>query len=98
MGSKTLKELEGEICSLRGRPNKNDCLVFICPCCKGGHSIIVSWLPPSLFSSGAVWKKTGETIDNITIHPSINCDVPNNDGSPSYCKFHGWVKSGVVTW
>jgi hypothetical protein len=103
---KTLRELSGEIVSIKGRPQQDDCLFFTCPICRDdrgeliGHGIMVSWLPPSLYEGGrgALWSRTGSTIDDISISPSINCDVPCEDGSPSPCKFHGWVKDGKVTW
>lgn len=100
MQRKKLTELEGEFVHIINRPEA-DVLCFICPVCEGGHSIMVSWNPPSLYEGGAVWKKTGDSLENVTIHPSINCDVPvtiNGQVVPSGCKFHGWVKSGWVEW
>lgn len=93
-----LQLLHGEITSFAERKTKDDVLYFTCPLCPNGHGIVVSWEPPSLFPSGAVWKKTGTSIADITIHPSINCDVPGKDGTPSSCKFHGWVQNGMVRW
>lgn len=94
MPEKPLRELDGEFFTITGRPNEKDVLYFECPVCPRGHGIMVSWLPPSLFPSGAVWQKSGNTVDDITITPSINCDV----GPESSCKFHGWVTNGVVRW
>ncbi len=102
---KTLKELEGWIYARDGK-TEPDVLWFVCPVCPSGHGIAVSWEAPSLYRGGAVWKKSGSTLDDITIEPSINCDVPHQghdeDGKPkvypSLCKFHGWVKNGQVTW
>lgn len=92
-GRKPLRELDGEIFSRAENPTSKDMLWFTCPICTNGHGIAVTWEPPSLYPSGAIWSKTGETVDDITIHPSISCEGP---GSP--CTFHGWVKNGVVTW
>lgn len=94
---KSLAELSGEIIQLTGR-SEADVLTFTCPLCSS-HSIMVGWNQPSLFQSGAVWEKTGgSTIADISIAPSINRDVPKKDGSPSSCRFHGWVKNGIVMW
>ena len=92
--SKRLSELEGEICIVNfGKKGSNEVLMFVCPICKSGHMIMVVWKPPTIHTSGAIWKKTGDNIENITIRPSINCDTEE-----STCKFHGWVKNGTVTW
>ena len=94
---KPLSELEGEIMSVQGRPIRNDCLFFVCPVCPvctDGHGIMISFEKPSIVDKGFVWTKvSGSSIADITINPSINCDVDN-----SGCKFHGWVKEGKVTW
>jgi len=94
---KKLSELEGEIISISGRPNKLDCLFFVCPSCPGGHGVMVSWQAPSLVDSGYVWQKTGTTVEDITISPSIDC-TKSRDGKPSDCGFHGWVQNGMVRW
>lgn len=94
MPEKTLRELDGRILSLADRQTRNDLLYFICPVCPNGHGIMVTWVPPSIHIGGAIWSKAGETVDDITITPSINCDV----GPDSSCKFHGWVTNGVVRW
>jgi hypothetical protein len=103
MPEKALSDLYGEIVSFQGRPNKGDILLFQCPLCPSGHMIAVPWMPPAIHTSGCVWQKTGSTIEDITISPSINCDVPGKDPEtgeaiPSDCKFHGWVKNGKVSW
>ncbi len=104
MASVALKDLDGEICSVFGRPQDDDCLMFMCPVCKDdsgelkGHAIMVSFVPPSLFPSGAMWRVTaGSKVEDLTIEPSINCDVLIN-GQPSDCKFHGFVRGGRVVW
>lgn len=94
MNSKPLRELDAAFMVLDEQGISQPVLVFICPACTDGHSIMVGWTEPSIYPSGAVWKKTGDTVDDITITPSINCDV----GPDSSCRFHGWVTNGVVTW
>lgn len=70
---------------------------FSCPLCPSGHRIAIpfeecpleaGWLS----GKGVRWKRSGDTLENLTAHPSINCD---HGGS---CKFHGWIKNGEVTW
>lgn len=87
MNSKKLSELDPDFNLSR--------LFFICPACEKHHSIRVSiseegkgndkWGSP-------IWKRTGDSVDNLSIHPSINCSVGGS------CKFHGWIKNGIVTW
>lgn len=40
----------------------------------------------------------GTSLDDLTLSPSINCDIPWTDDAgvehPSVCKFHGYVKNG----
>lgn len=82
-----LKDLEPELDEEKGD------LWFTCPICKN-HSIAVSWKLPSYHQNGTyLWRKTGTSVDDISLEPSINLDL---DGST--CKFHGWVKNGEVTW
>jgi hypothetical protein len=42
--------------------------------------------------------ESGSTLDDLTLSPSINCDIPWKDAQgvehPSACKFHGYVKNG----
>jgi len=46
------------------------------------------------------WEMTGATIEDLTLKPSINCDIPWKDKQgvehQSSCKFHGFVTSGDV--
>ena len=71
-----------------------DILVFDCPACPGHH-----WIPVPYTSTGGaalseghpVWKVSGETLGDVTIHPSV-------DGTKGPCLFHGWVRSGKVVW
>jgi hypothetical protein len=41
---------------------------------------------------------SGTSLDDLTLSPSINCDIPwkDKDGveHPSWCKFHGYVRAG----
>lgn len=70
---------------------------FECPCEEcGGHRISIPFegTPPEFnwMVDKIAWGRTGETLDSLTINPSIDCS-----GTPS-CSFHGWIKNGEVTW
>jgi Family of unknown function (DUF6527) len=110
MPEKRLSELDGSIRSVAGRPQQDDCLLFDCPACNTGHMIMVSFMPPSLHLTGAIWKKvSGSTIEDITLNPSIDA-TPKRNLHPEMdeitwrryveqgCKFHGWVRNGTVSW
>jgi predicted RNA-binding Zn-ribbon protein involved in translation (DUF1610 family) len=47
------------------------------------------------------WTMSGTSLDDLTLTPSINCDIPwtDKDGvaHPSSCKYHGFVTNGEVT-
>lgn len=97
---RALIDCGGEFIRLADQPpGAEEALFFICPLCPGGHGIIVQWQGRSIYKSGVIWQKAGTTLTDITIAPSINCDVPDPEsGTPSSCKFHGWVRNGVVQW
>jgi hypothetical protein len=99
MNRRPLRELEGEFVTLANQPEgQAEALFFVCPSCPSGHGIIVQWQGRSIYPSGVLWQRTGATLDDLTLAPSINCDVPLPDGTPSSCKFHGWVRGGHVEW
>lgn len=67
-----------------------------CPCgCEsmmyvGFENPIGGSLPPSLASSPeAKWKRTGDTIETLTLSPSIR--------RVGGCKWHGFIKNGQAT-
>lgn len=76
-------------------------LLFECPMPECSHSIIVwfrdSGVPPSA-SPKPRWVAQGDSIDTLTLNPSINCDVPYIDEKglthPSSCKWHGFISGG----
>lgn len=80
---------------------KRHTLSFVCPTSfdnpddkdHDGHSILVPFHKNGLTKDiKYVWRKTGDSIENITLAPSIDCT-----GSES-CKFHGFVQNGIVKW
>lgn len=44
------------------------------------------------------WEVSGSSLDDLTLKPSINCDIPWKDDKgvehPSSCKWHGFVTAG----
>ncbi len=93
---KRLVDLDPHWFHRNGRPEG---IRFHCPICRGGegegherHSLVITWEPPSIHTSGAVWTKTGNTFDNLTVTPSIDAT------RGGHCKFHGFITQGVVTW
>lgn len=63
-------------------------LLFDCPKC-GRHSVLV-WdrtIPAGIQPGPGRWDITGDTIETVTCHPSINLE-------PNGCCWHGWVKNG----
>ncbi len=77
-------------------------LRFECPICINkkkddigyGHCVIVRITKSKEIykKTEHTWLMTGDTIENITLHPSILADTGD------VCRFHGWVKKGVVQW
>ncbi len=83
---------------MKKRPQGDDILYFRCPVCEPSHGIMISWEAPSIVEDGSIWKKTGDSVDNITIKPSIDCSRPSKKNNHKPCKFHGHVTDGFVTW
>lgn len=113
MNARRLSDLHGRITRFTTQDSgaSPEGVVFTCPSCEKDnrrHSICVTWEPPSLFASGAVWKLEGSAdVETLTVSPSINCDVPivvvdpdtgKKETVESDCKFHGFIRNGEVTW
>jgi hypothetical protein len=107
-----LSELNGRLRQIKQPSGLTEALSFTCPTCpeERRHTITVPWSGPSIFRSGDVWKlESAPEIDVLTLSPSINCDVPPEYG-PGWsdeekaederkrCRFHGWVRNGMVRW
>lgn len=45
---------------------------------------------PQYSSSTPGWKRTGETLETLTLHPSVERVVINGEG----CGWHGWIENG----
>lgn len=82
---KKLSELEPRIGINRLR--------FNCPACAVQHWISIPFNKAGQLDLGSpIWEKTGNTVEGITITPSI-------DGTAlGECKFHGHVTNGEVIW
>lgn len=76
---------------------------------RGAHYILVCFsnpvmtnVAPDTTAGGAPrWRiESGSTLDDLTLSPSINCDIPwkDKDGveHPSSCRFHGYIRNGEV--
>lgn len=54
---------------------------------------------PSLNARGIVWRRTGSTLDDITLTPSVDFKHSiglTGGGGVVECRWHGWVQNGVV--
>jgi hypothetical protein len=80
-------------------------ILFICPKC-GNHSILCWFknprnaplVPDEAFPRPGRWTLTGDTFDVLTLSPSIDLSVidENNPKSESRCYWHGFVENGDV--
>lgn len=56
---------------------------------------------PEEYDDNPRWTMTGTSLDDLTLKPSVNLDVPWKDAQgvehPSSCKWHGWVTNGDAT-
>jgi hypothetical protein len=79
---KPLKDLNGKLIE---RSEDRGLVRFSCPVCDPTHDIAINYGPEG-------WDKVaGNSIENLSIQPSILCLLPN-------CKFHGFITNGVVIW
>jgi hypothetical protein len=78
---------------------------FCCPACRRERILVPFALPPSgdareLNVHGVVWQRTGDTLETLTLSPSVNFrHVYGGLGSDSSeprteCTWHGWVRDG----
>lgn len=82
-------------------------VMFKCPGCwtrnggrEGTHMVLV-YFQPTLYGAPLVgpsvephprWQRTGETLDTLTLSPSINIGANTGDNC-----WHGWVRNGDAT-
>ncbi len=77
-------------------------VVFVCPLAGqascSGHSILV-WFAgrgvPDAAAPEPRWSASGTGLDDLTLSPSINLDVPPKEGGQARgCRWHGHVRDG----
>lgn len=81
-------------------------LHFLCPRCRRQQLVVPFANPPSngapdasLNHRGVLWRRTGATLEDITLEPSVDALHVNGgvDGAPrEECRWHGWVRNGEV--
>ena len=86
-GGKGITDMDGNPVPYRA----NVALLFDCPCgCES--EVCLSILNPlggaKPLKDGNKWERTGETFEDLTLHPSFQRVVP--------CSYHGWVKNGEI--
>jgi hypothetical protein len=66
---------------------------------RGVHSVRIFFsnpfgvaVAPQEVDDNPRWEVSGSCIDDLTLSPSVNLDLPEN--GPDCCRWHGWVKSG----
>lgn len=82
---KFLNELDSNL-----SPNQ---LIFDCPACVHTHPIRVGFTPGFEGAHGHLFTRTGESIDDLTVYPSIR-PVEAYAG----CHFLGRITGGMVIW
>jgi hypothetical protein len=80
----------------KGKPRSEDGEGF-----AGAHYIKVCFsnprgapVAPESYDDNPRWEMAGNSLDDLTLSPSINLDVPGNDGTIQGCRWHGWVRNG----
>lgn len=83
-------------------------ILFICPGCAGGHAVVVWFLnpigasaAPPPFTPVARWQREGDSLDNLTLRPSLNADhkqwYPCQQQPCNDCHWHGYVTNGIAS-
>lgn len=49
---------------------------------------------PAEFDKNPRWQMSGAGLDDLTLAPSINLDVPDEKGEVHGCRWHGFVTNG----
>jgi hypothetical protein len=80
-------------------------LLFLCPLCFaanhgscGTHSVLCWFsnprnapaVPPEVSPKPGRWQFTGDSIEDVTLSPSVHLS------DPAGCGWHGWVKNGFA--
>lgn len=78
---------------------------FRCPGCRRERIVIPLASPidlgpsdPSMNARGVLWGRTGETLETLTLAPSVDFQhtISNDDPphDPKPCHWHGWIREG----
>jgi hypothetical protein len=78
---------------------------FRCPGCRRERIVIPFANPPDggpaspdMNRRGVLWQRTGETLETLTLTPSIDFrhTIPSDRSwvAPRVCHWHGWVRNG----
>lgn len=91
-GGEDVTDRDGNVVPLRERIG----VAFDCPCGQCGIPVFIGFENPpdgrpAYSTHHALWKRTGETFDTLTLSPSI---LRSHPGS---CGWHGYVTNGLVT-
>jgi len=92
-GGEGIKDKNGDALALQ----RGTGITFDCPCGKCGMRPSAAFSNPIDGSSpvhrrGSQWTRTGDSFDNLTLHPSLH-QVKEKGG----CGWHGWLKNGILT-
>jgi hypothetical protein len=98
----TLDELDASFVSVDGR---RVAVQFRCPGCRGERIVIPFANPPDggapaaeMNARGVVWTREGDTLETLTLTPSVDFKHVAFSGPPPYtprpCNWHGWIRGG----
>lgn len=97
-----LVELDSSFVAEDGR--RGVAVQFRCPGCQKERIVIPFANPldgkapdPSMNFRGVLWTRSGETLETLTLTPSVAFAHVNGgyDGMPrTDCHWHGWVRNG----
>jgi hypothetical protein len=75
-------------------------VMFMCPACQN-HYILIYFSNPinapiatAECDQNPRWLRNGDTLDTLTLSPSINLDTANLPADYTGCRWHGFVKNG----
>lgn len=78
---------------------------FRCPGCQRERIVIPFANPPDggpaspdMNRRGVLWLRTGETLETLTLSPSVDFSHVNGSGDAGNpwreCRWHGWIQNG----
>lgn len=99
-----LRELNARFVAAEGRDGMG--MVFDCPHCLPRSEPFALYfanpldggaaLAPEAGSKNHRWARTGNSVDDLTLSPSVNCLV-GEQGQPGFEQhWHGWILNGEI--